>query len=111
MWFIFDLVINYPFQTAVVILTLYAFSYLSSTVSRIFGFIFGGWRNGGDYKDAPPRPAEVAVVHRHDDINALTGRINGMERRTDLLNKRVESMCITLDRVLQNMAHEDDLDE
>jgi len=106
----FDLIINYPFQTAVVILTLYALSYVSPIASRLYGLVFGGRRNGGDDQDAP-RPAAVAVVHKHDDINALQGRINGVERRTDMLNDRVENMGRAIDRLLQTMAHENDLDE
>ena len=61
-------------------------------------------RHYRDYPDAsPPRARSWA----DGEFTALTNRIDGMERRTDLLNDRLEQLSRSMERVLQNMGDED----
>ncbi|XP_066932083.1 uncharacterized protein [Clytia hemisphaerica] len=110
-WFIFDFVLTYPFQTAIAILTLYGMVHITWLLRSIVNLIFGRSdtppptpRHYRDYPDAsPPRDRHRA----EGEFTELTNRIDGMERRTELLNDRLDQLSRSMERVLQNMGDED----
>ena len=117
-WFIFDLVINYPFQTAIVILSLYLLSSLNWIVSKFLQLVFGRTPNEAlparrqafydniDFHNGAPNRSPPH--QKGTEFNALTKRINGMERRTDLLNEKIEQLAQSMESVLQNMDDDDE---
>ena len=104
-WFIFDLVINYPFQTALVILSLCVLSSIRWIFAKFLQLVFGRTPApaGRDFYDAPARPANMAGLGARGEFNALTSRIDGMERRTDMLNEKLDQLASSMERVLENM--------
>ena len=108
-WFVFDLVTNYPFQTAIVILSLNVLSSINWILSKFFGRAPNSHqplpprRQYYDNRDGTPPRNGAPYQQTGGELNALTNRIDGMERRTDLLNDKLEELSRTMERVLQNM--------
>ena len=108
-WFVFDLVTNYPFQTAIVILSLYMLSSINWVLSKFFGRTPNApqppppRRQYYDNRDGAPMRNGAPYQQTGGELNALTNRIDGMERRTDLLNNKLEELSRTMERVLENM--------
>lgn len=117
-WFIGDLVLTYPFHAAVGIFTLFGMRYVWWFTTSLFG-LFLPVRDSDHADGAPPspstnlnggyRPRENRYRNENRDISILTSRIDGMERKTDILTDRLEQLSRAMDRFGQNVS-EDELD-
>lgn len=110
----FDTVIRYPFQTAVVILALY--------LLRIVWYMLPGigGKRAADHRDGVSRSADYRtqsrVVRNGDerhqkDFRMLTSRIDGMEEKTNLLSERLEQLYRSVDSLSRSMSDEENGDE
>ena len=112
-WFLFDIVVQYPLQTAIIIISLYVVSYL-------WRFLPSHRRSDSsctiDYADSSIRSSNSRLSNIRSenkslpqkDFRALTSRIDGMERKTDILNDRLERLCLAFDRMNSSRTFSDD---